>query len=525
MHSSVAMAIAAATTTATASTRVYVAGKGAGGAGGGGIKRAKALGEPVRGRPCLDSKLVQHPLNSTSLVTFITTTTTAAAAITSKAAARDAAITPGEGPLEMIPLEMIPLDVLFEIALLIPSNQDFTNLLLTSRYIYESLDTHWVRYQRFLLRFGRQLLLNLMNPRDPNTLELLSGVTEEVEDTTIASKEDLTKWYSKHSRNAVPPEEMGLAHRNGGYWKFVDDPRGPYGKVAKLTSGLSWLNVSANMHGVMPGRYWVQWGFCLTNPSTVTWTQFRVSTFPRNEIPIWHHESPDVIDYTPHSFRQFLHHTNATNKDIVSPTEALIFQLPCVLVVSEDKPTVFLQMREHDMFKSGATVLFVRIVPAGDEEADVKEERKEVEGEEDAFVRRAEGEDEYEDELVREEYGDEFAGYEFADYEFKEESDSVWGGFDDEGNMFSIDDTNDYEEDEDGDLVGASYCIRYNYFMNGGEDGDGDEVEDHLEIGDFNGSSYDSYQYFHYFVNGDEMEDNDARPYFIRMAERNEYLH
>ncbi|KAG0265092.1 hypothetical protein BGZ95_003427 [Linnemannia exigua] len=617
------MAIATATTAATAPARVSVAGKGGGGAGGEGNEKANASGEPVRGRPYLDSKLVQHPLNHTTLATFITTTTTAAAAITSAdtkttttkemltenqleknplvgpapvsageegeqwssrvvqhplpqatfnftstatsitesttttpasktlsrtfttpisktlsrtfttpisktlsraatmtATAENATLTPGDGQLEKI-----PLDVLFDIALHLPSTRDFTNLLLASKYIFYSLDTHWVRYQRFLLRFGRKVLLSLLNPRDPSTLELLSGETEEIDDTTIASKEDLTMWYSKHSRNAVPPDEMGLAHRDNGYWRFDDDSRGPYGKIATLIAGLAWLNVSANMPGVMPGRYWVQWGFCLRNPSSVTGTQFRVSTFPRDEIPVWHHESPDIIDYTPRSFRQFLHHTNAINKDIVSPTETLIFQLPYVLVVEEDKPTVFLQMREHNTNKDGIVVLFLRLVPAGDDEDDVKTEREDVEGEEDAFVAFVErdgGENEYEGGLFREEYRNELVEYD----EDEEEDDYELSGFDDEGNMLIVDDNNGYEDGEDDtDLGGASYSFGYNYFMNGGEVGDGGEIEDHHEINDYNGAGYNPAAYFHPFANGDEEEDDNARPYFIRMAERHQLLH
>ncbi|KAG0377325.1 hypothetical protein BGX24_006327 [Mortierella sp. AD032] len=55
------MAIATATSAATASTRISVDKKGGG------------------GRPCLDSKLVQHPRNHSIFTTFITTTTSAAA--------------------------------------------------------------------------------------------------------------------------------------------------------------------------------------------------------------------------------------------------------------------------------------------------------------------------------------------------------------------------------------------------------------------------------------------------------------
>ncbi|KAG0265091.1 hypothetical protein BGZ95_003426 [Linnemannia exigua] len=175
------------------------------------------------------------------------------------------------------------------------------------------------------------------------------------------------------ARNAVPPKEMNLMHSNTGHWEYVIDSRAPYGLAAKLVLGLWWLDISAMLYGVLPGRYWVQWGLALSNTSSLNRSQFRVAAFSRDEIPIWNNEAKNSIDYRPESTRNFFHHTTATNKDLLDPNEAFIFQLPQTLVVEKEKPTLFAQMREHHSYKNGITVLFVRIVPAGDGEVDAKE--------------------------------------------------------------------------------------------------------------------------------------------------------
>ncbi|KAG0377323.1 hypothetical protein BGX24_006325 [Mortierella sp. AD032] len=183
------------------------------------------------------------------------------------------------------------------------------------------------------------------------------------------------EWYWTYTRNSVPPKEMNLAHEDNGYWSYISsDSRTPHHQLAaKLTSGLWWLDISAVLYGVLPGRYWVQWGFVLSNDSSLKGTQFRVAAFSRDEIPIWDNRAENSISYRPKSTRHFFHHTTVTNKDRLDPTEDFIFQLPQILVVDKDKPTLFAQMREHHSYKDGITVLFVRIVPAGDEEVDAKE--------------------------------------------------------------------------------------------------------------------------------------------------------
>ncbi|KAF9327100.1 hypothetical protein BGZ91_001628, partial [Linnemannia elongata] len=104
-------------------------------------------------------------------------------------------------------------------------------------------------------------------------------------------------------------------------------------------------------------------------------------------VPEWHNEAKNTITYTPSTTRNFLNRTTATNKENINPSEAFIFQLPQVLVVETEKPTVFVQMRSHGTYRTGLTVLFVRVVPAGedevDEEEDVEEDVEEEDSEED----------------------------------------------------------------------------------------------------------------------------------------------
>ncbi|KAF9293862.1 hypothetical protein BGZ88_004777, partial [Linnemannia elongata] len=94
-------------------------------------------------------------------------------------------------------------------------------------------------------------------------------------------------------------------------------------------------------------------------------------------VPEWHNEAKNTITYTPSTTRNFLNRTTATNKENINPSEAFIFQLPQVLVVENEKPTVFVQMRSHGTYRTGLTVLFVRVVPAGEDEVDEEEDVEE----------------------------------------------------------------------------------------------------------------------------------------------------
>ncbi|KAF8940232.1 hypothetical protein BGZ47_007821 [Haplosporangium gracile] len=176
-----------------------------------------------------------------------------------------------------------------------------------------------------------------------------------------------------YTRTAVSAKEMYICHRDN-HWDFVSDNRSPYGLVANLTSALWWLDVSAILFGVEPGRYRIQWGLALEDSSCATRVQFRVAAFSRNEVPEWYNEAKNSIDYTSNTTKNFLNHTSATNKREIEPSEAFIFQHPQVLVVEKDKPTLFVQMRDHGSHRTGLKVLFARIVPAGEDEVDDAED-------------------------------------------------------------------------------------------------------------------------------------------------------
>ncbi|KAF9540478.1 hypothetical protein EC957_004051 [Mortierella hygrophila] len=158
--------------------------------------------------------------------------------------------------------------------------------------------------------------------------------------------------------------------RRDDFWEFVSDNRSPYGMAARLQSGPWWLDVSAVLFGVGPGRYRVQWGLGLDDTSYTSGIQFRVTTFSRDEVPEWNNDEKSTITYTPSTTHDFLACNTATSKKEINPSEAFIFQLPQVLVVEKEKPTVFVQMRDHWSYGTDLAVLFVRVVPAGEDEVD-----------------------------------------------------------------------------------------------------------------------------------------------------------
>ncbi|OAQ35745.1 hypothetical protein K457DRAFT_132435 [Linnemannia elongata AG-77] len=324
------------------------------------------------GRACLDSKLTRHHPLVQPVDNNNNTTTTSSSFF-----AASLEIPPYK-PKRALPknqLEEIPLDILIQIALFLPCPA-FASLLQTCRYVYYNLDTRWVWHQRFVLQLGRGLLIYLLNPRDYRTRELVNKGVGEMKDTSVVAKKKIVEWYWMYTRTAVSPKEMYICHRDD-YWKFVSDSRSPYGLVAKLESGLWWLDVSAVLFGIRPGRYRVQWGLALDNRSCASGVQFRVAAFSRDEVPEWHNEEKNTITYTPSTTRNFLNRTTATNKENINPSEAFIFQLPQVLVVETEKPTVFVQMRSHGTYRTGLTVLFVRVVPAGEDEVDEEEDVEE----------------------------------------------------------------------------------------------------------------------------------------------------
>ncbi|KAK3841494.1 MAG: hypothetical protein J3R72DRAFT_152828 [Linnemannia gamsii] len=189
--------------------------------------------EGGRQRPCDDLELLHDPFShpvfttttttaaATSANTVTTAPTTASEAPTATAPTATTAVatapaiethtnptpttkvtaTPGpvdpDTPLGDDQLEKIPVDILQSLALFL-TPQDFKSLSLTSKRIRVILDDHWVWHQRFVLHLGKGLLVSLLNPRNPDTNELVHvGEMDEgrVRDTTTVSKEKLEGWY------------------------------------------------------------------------------------------------------------------------------------------------------------------------------------------------------------------------------------------------------------------------------------------------------------------------------------------
>ncbi|KAF9135996.1 hypothetical protein BGW39_009048 [Mortierella sp. 14UC] len=224
---------------------------------------------------------------------------------------------------------------------------------------------------------------------------------------------------------------------------------------------------------------------------------------PREDIPLWYNEIENSIDYTPPTFRRFLHHTNATNKDTVSREEAIIFQLPRVLVVKEDKPTVFVQMREHNGFKDGIAVLFVRLVPAKEDDEDIKAEREDVEGEDDAEMEWDESQ-----EAVDYEWGDDDHDNEEQEQEQEEEEEQDEDESENDGSAAGYGEESEGLEDDDNEEGG---------------DEDVNTGGENSIVGDNGVSIVDGHSSAPPSPHGDEEEDYDARPYFIRLSGRSHH--
>jgi hypothetical protein len=196
-----------------------------------------------------------------------------------------------------------------------------------------------------------------------------------------------------------------------------------------------------------------------------------------------------------------------TNKDVVSPEETIIFQLPQVLHVEQEMSTIFVQMREHNQEKNGLTVLFLRIIPAGDDEEDMKAEREAVEDEEDAMV---DGDDGYSwtvddfSEFGGEEYENEEEEEEEVVVEEEEEelevNEDIAGG-----------DTEDGKDTDDDGKVGLEFEPDHHHHISLLNNVAGFGLLSGENYAGGGGSSSHSHP-----LNNTQEDDGNARPYFLR---------
>ncbi|KAF9923670.1 hypothetical protein FBU30_006258 [Linnemannia zychae] len=227
--------------------------------------------------------------------------------------------------------------------------REFGRFLQTSRHVHDTLDTHWIWHQRFVNRFGQTFLKVKLKQIEQNAPTVLSISEEEAQSntnlsqTSEATKEQLIEWYRQYE-NSISE----------------------FGEVAHLRQ-VFWLDVSANFYGVPQGRYYVQWGLIVKSLSSVLSVLFRAVIIRGHEIPAWDNQHLDTIGFTAIDARSFVKETNSPFRDQFQPGY-MILQLPDVLEVSDNHPTVFVQIKNHNDLtpKYNLDVDYVRLVEVDD---------------------------------------------------------------------------------------------------------------------------------------------------------------
>ncbi|KAK3841491.1 MAG: hypothetical protein J3R72DRAFT_444978 [Linnemannia gamsii] len=268
----------------------------------------------------------------------------------------------------------VPVDVLNAIALVLPC-REFGRLLQTNRYIHDTLDTHWIWHQRFVARMGQDFLAAKLKQVEEDAPTPAPFTVAESEDkcahlgkTSAASKEHLIEWYRQYSRTIIPARDMAIVHmaNHGFHWTMCMNNDSQFGEMARL-GHVNWLDVSAVFYGVTPGQYYVQWGLVVDTVDAVQYALFRAVALSIHESPSWDNTHPNTIGFIPQRATTFIQHTNSPTRDRFNEGP-MIFQLPDILAITPDHPTVFVQFKDHDNFrsKSSLSVDYVRLVRVDD---------------------------------------------------------------------------------------------------------------------------------------------------------------
>ncbi|KAF9185475.1 hypothetical protein BGZ51_002648 [Haplosporangium sp. Z 767] len=187
--------------------------------------------------------------------------------------------------------------------------------------------------------------------------------------TTSVSKERLIELYKQYSRMTIPAEDMSICHMGDRYWIMVDNRRSSFGKLAQLKS-VWWMDVAAMFYGVPPGRYKAQWRMKLTSDAPVINSEFRAVLF--NEDVAEAQDRPETILFKPKNTQQFMDHTDTQSSKVRrKPFKRafegfLIMELPGEIVIDEPHQGVFLQIRNHEGWKSGLSIDYARLVDLDD---------------------------------------------------------------------------------------------------------------------------------------------------------------
>ncbi|KAF9932188.1 hypothetical protein FBU30_008743 [Linnemannia zychae] len=191
--------------------------------------------------------------------------------------------------------------------------------------------------------------------------------------TNMASKEMLIDMYRQLSRMTLPAEDMMIAHMGNQFWRMISSSESKYGKLAELAS-VWWMDVVAVFFGVLPGRYKVQWRVKVTSDGPVVNTEFRAVQFTKEEDYHTAGGKPNALSFKPTSKQEFIEQTDTQGSRVNKrPFRNLfrgftILELPGELVIEDDYQGVFLQIRNHEDWKSGLYIDYVRLVNVDDPE-------------------------------------------------------------------------------------------------------------------------------------------------------------
>ncbi|KAG0342462.1 hypothetical protein BG000_004482 [Podila horticola] len=317
----------------------------------------------------------------------------------------------------------MPPEVLMHIALALPC-REFARMLQTSRFIHDTIDTHWIWHKRFTTRFGQTILGPLVRSRTPtppdsprsrvsspvpdnstgnenlpgtpsaptspttentHTIHTVGDEAEamkpasrkgkhrkvDLRKTTDVSKEDLVSLYKKYSRIILPAEDMDIVHMGDRYWKMIEHTSSHFGKLAELRS-VWWMDVAVVFHGVPPGRYRIQWRLSVTSDAPVVNSEFRAVVFDKDEDVSTTSSLPEAIMFKPRTVQEFTEQTDSkVAKADRKPFRNLFrgfatLELPADLVIEEDYQNVYVQIRNHEGWKSGLYIDYVRLVDLDD---------------------------------------------------------------------------------------------------------------------------------------------------------------
>ncbi|KAG0265659.1 hypothetical protein BG011_004258 [Mortierella polycephala] len=187
--------------------------------------------------------------------------------------------------------------------------------------------------------------------------------------TTSISKERLIELYKQYSRMTIPAEDMSICHMGDRYWTMVESRRSAFGKLAQLKS-VWWMDIAAVFYGVPPGRYKAQWRIKLTSDAPVINSEFRAIVF--NEDIAEAEDQTETILFKPRNTQQFTDHTDTQSSKVRrKPFKRafegfLIMELPGEIVIDESRQGIFLQIRNHEGWKSGLSVDYARLVDLDD---------------------------------------------------------------------------------------------------------------------------------------------------------------